>query len=169
MKKLKLNTTTRKSVNDSEIHDLGELTFDSSQFNLPTYFVVAKNDIHAKIERAKNTVGEYTETGLFSITFKTYDRPFVELVINNNGTELGSPISVLVENQVDIPNLDLYEDDEFIPVKFENLKISPKKIQKKAFAGNGHPTVDTWQYAAIKITAANFKLGDLDDKQPAKQ
>ncbi|MGL4973478.1 MAG: hypothetical protein ACRC6H_10080 [Culicoidibacterales bacterium] len=169
MKKLKLQSTNRKSINDAEKQDIGSLTFDLAQFNIPQLFVVEKNDILAKIERSKNAVGEQVETGLFSITFKVYDRAFIELVINNNGTEIGSPISILVENQADVPNLENFEDGEFIPVSFENLKIFPKKEKKSTFVGNGQPTVDTWQFTNIKVIASAFKLGEFDDKPNAKQ
>lgn len=53
-----------------------------------------------------------------------YDRSFIELIL---------------ENQDSIPILDNYEDGEFIPITFEKMSISRKKIQKKLFVGQGKP------------------------------
>lgn len=65
------------------------------------------------------------------MTFKVYDRSFVELVLNNNGTELGSPITVVVEGQDELPILDSYEDGELIPVRFTNFSVHPRKIDRR--------------------------------------
>lgn len=62
--------------------------------NIPSQMVVLKDDIIVRAEKIKNSVGELTETGRFNLTFKVYDRPFIEMVINNNGTEIGSPITI---------------------------------------------------------------------------
>ncbi|MBO0449172.1 hypothetical protein JZO76_06430 [Enterococcus sp. MJM12] len=97
-----------------------------------------------------------------TVTFKAYDRAFAELVINNGGTELGSPISVVVEHLENLPILDGYEEDELIPVRFDNLQVHPKKIQKKSFVGEGKPMIDTWQFAALKVCATNYHLGEPD-------
>lgn len=59
-----------------------------------------------------------------------------------------------------MPQLSGYEDGEFIPISFENIKVTPKKIEKKAFAGAGKPMVNTWAYADLKISGTNFFVGE---------
>jgi hypothetical protein len=161
-KKLIVKTTTAISLKESETYNLADLQFDLKQFKIPQRFVALKSEISQKMEKAQNHVGEYVETGLVTITFKAYDRAFAELVINNGGTELGSPISIVVEHLDELPILDSYEEDELIPVHFDNLKVHPKKIQKKSFVGEGKPMIDTWQFAALKVCATNYHLGEPD-------
>lgn len=174
MSKLVLKQSKLQSLNDSESIELSNFHFELSQFNIPSQMVVLKDDIIVRAEKIKNSVGELTETGRFNLTFKVYDRPFIEMVINNNGTEIGSPITIVVEgyennhgfiaggtnNDLILPQLSGYEDGEFIPISFENIKVTPKKIEKKAFAGAGKPMVNTWAYADLKISGTNFFVGE---------
>lgn len=48
------------------------------------------------------------------------------------------------------------------------LKIKPKKVQKKAFVGQGKPMVDTWQYSEIKIEADSYTIGEVVNEPKAK-
>ncbi|QPA58347.1 hypothetical protein [Lysinibacillus sphaericus] len=168
MGKLILKTSNLYSLNDSENVDLGEFCFDISQFKVPTAMVVQKDGCSPRIEKEKNLNGELIETGKYALTFKVYDRPFIELVLQNGGTEIGSPISVVIEKQDSLPIFDNYEDGEFIPISFMGLKIKPKKVQKKAFVGQGKPMVDTWQYLEIKIEADSYTIGEVVNEPKAK-
>ncbi|GAB6386373.1 hypothetical protein [Enterococcus cecorum] len=104
-----------------------------------------------------------------TLTFKVYDRAFVELVLNNGGTELGSPITIVVEHQEELPILDNYEDGELIPIRFNGLNVYPRKIQKKSFVGEGQPMIDTWQFSALKISVTSCQLGEVNEPNtPAK-
>lgn len=130
------------TLNDSEIVNLAELQFDLKQFKVPQRFVVLKLDIAPRMKRAQNHVEERVETGIVTLNFKVYDRAFVELVLNNGGTELGSLITIVVEHQEEFPILDAYEEVELIPIRFTDLKVQPRKIQKKSFIGEGQPMID---------------------------
>lgn len=157
--KLILKNNILHSVNDSSSVDLGELFFDISQFKIPTSMVVQKEGINAKLEKEKNLNGELVETGKLSLIFKIYDLNFIKLVIQNGSTEIGSPITVIVEGQDNLPILDVYEDGEFIPISFKDIKVKPKKVQKKIFIGQGKPMVDAWVYDALKVQADAYTLG----------
>lgn len=157
--KLILKSNVLHSINDSSTVDLGDLFFDISQFKIPTSMVVQKEGINAKLEKEKNLNGELVETGKVSLIFKIYDLNFIKLVIQNGSTEIGSPITVIVEGQENIPNLEVYEDGEFIPIVFENIKVKLKKVQKKIFAGQGKPMVDAWVYDDIKVQADSYTFG----------
>ncbi len=163
MGKLILKTSKLYSLNDSENIDLGDLNFDIKQFKIPSAMLIQKDDFAARIEKEKNLNGELVETGKYTITFKVYDRPFIELVLQNGGTEIGSPITVVVEKQDSLPIFDSFEDGEFIPISFSGLKIKPKKVQKKTFVGQGKPMVDTWQYSEIKIEADSYTIGEANE------
>lgn len=168
MEKLILKSSKLHSLNDSENVELGDFYFDIKQFKIPTAMLVQKDDYAARIEKEKNLNGELVETGKCTVTFKVYDRPFIELVLQNGGTEIGSPITVVVEKQESLPIFDNYEDGEFIPISFTGLKIKPKKVQKKAFVGQGKPMVDTWQYSEIKIEADSYTIGEVVNEPKAK-
>lgn len=157
--KLILKNNILHSVNDASSVDLGELFFDISQFKIPTSMVVQKEGINAKLEKEKNLNGELVETGKISMILKIYDLNFIKLVIQNGSTEIGSPITVIVEGQDNIPDLDVYEDGEFIPISFENIKVKLKKVQKKIFIGQGKPMVDAWVYDELKVQADSYTLG----------
>lgn len=137
MGKLILKTSILHSLNDSENVELGEFYFDINQFKVPTAMVVQKDGFAARIEKEKNLNGELVETGKYALTFKVYDRPFIELVLQNGGTEIGSPITVAVEKQDSLPIFDNYEDGEFIPISFAGLKIKPKKFRRKHLSDKG--------------------------------
>lgn len=157
MTKLKLNATNKISLTDGTEHDLASLKFDLNQFKIPTSFVTLANEISAKVEKERNTLGELIETGKMTVTFKVYDRALVELAIANQLTEFGAPITIVIENQDALPKFDQFEENEFIPLIFESLSVMPKKIQKKSYA-NGS-MVDTWQFAELKVSATNYKIG----------
>lgn len=157
MAKLKLASSNKISLTDGTEHDLSTLKFDLAQFKLPQNFVILAKDVTTKVEKEKTALGELIETGKLAITFKVYDRALVELAIANQLNEFGSPITIVIENQDSLPILDKFEKDEFIPIIFENLSVSPKKVQKKAFS-NG-TMVDTWQFADLKVSASNYKIG----------
>lgn len=165
MEKLILKSSKLFSLNDSESIDLGSLNFDTNQFKIPVSMLVQKDDYTARIEKEKNLNGELVETGKYSVSFRVYDRPFIELVLKNGGTEIGSPITVVVENQDSLPIFDSYEEGEFIPISFSGLRVKPKKIQKKAFVAQGKPMVDTWQYAEIKIIAESYSIGETNEQK----
>lgn len=163
MAKLILKSSNLVSLNDSENIDLGELKLDMSQFKVPSSTVVQKNDFTAKVERERNANGELVETGAYTITFKVYDRPFIEMVLSNGSTEIGSPITVIVENQDSLPIFDNFEDGEFIPITFKGLHVKPRKVQKKSFVAQGRPMVDIWQYSEIKIEAEDYAIGEVNE------
>ncbi|PEJ68716.1 hypothetical protein CN888_27220 [Bacillus wiedmannii] len=156
MTKLKLNATNKISLTDGTEHDLASLKFELSQFKMPSNFVILANGISTKMDKERNTLGEFVETGKMTVTFKAYDRALVELAIANQLTEFGAPITIVIENQDSVPKFNLFEEDEFIPLSFENLSVMPKKIQKKSYS-NGS-MVDTWQFAELKVSAANYKI-----------
>lgn len=157
MTKLKLKTLNKISLTDGTEYDLGHLKFDLNQFKLPKHFVVLSKDVTTKVDKEKNQLGELIETGKINLTFKAFDRALVELAIANQLPEFGSPITINIDQLDSLPTFDGYDDDEFIPITFENLIVIPKKVQKKAYAqGN---MVDTWQYAELKICATNYKIG----------
>lgn len=157
MSKLKLNAISKISLTDGVEQDLGLLKFDLTQFNIPESFVFLAKDMVAKVEKSKNQLGELIETGTLTLTFKLYDRAMVEMAIMHNLNEFGSPITLVIENQTEVPNLKKYDDDELIPISLEYLTVTPKKVQKKAYSNNG--MVDVWQYASLKISATNYKIG----------
>lgn len=158
MGKLILKTSKLHSLNDSENIDLGNFHFDIAQFKVPKEMVIQKDGFSARVEKEKNSVGESVETGKVTLSFKVYDRQFIELIIQNGGSEIGSPITVVVEGQDEIQNLDHFEDGEFISISFEGLKVKPKKIQKKVFVGQGKPMVETWQYSELKVEATSYSI-----------
>lgn len=164
MEKLILKSSTLHNLNDSESIDLGELYFDISQFKVPVAMVTPKEGINVKLERAKNLNGELVETGKYTLSFKAYDLEFIRLVIANGATEIGNPITIVVEGQSDIPNnLESYEDGEFIPISFKGLKVKPKKVYKKVFVGQGKAMVDAWMYDDIKIEADSYTIGKVNE------
>lgn len=156
MAKLKLAATNKISLTDGTEQDLSILKFDLNQFKLPQNYVALAKEIITKADKVRTTLGELVETGKLTITFKVYDRALVELAIANQLNEFGAPITIFVENQDSLPILDKFETDEFIPITFENLYVSPKKVQKKSYA-NGS-MVDTWQFAELKVSATNYKI-----------
>ena len=64
--------------------------------------VVPKEAINVKLEKAKNLNGELVETGKYTLIFKVYDMNFIKLVLQNGSTEIGNPITIIVEGQNDI-------------------------------------------------------------------
>lgn len=160
MGKLILKNSNLYSLNDAEKIDLGDLKFDISQFKVPGEMVVPKEGINIKAEREKNFNGELVETGKHTIMFSVYDRNFIELVLQNGSSEIGSPITIVVEGQKDMLILNDYEEGEFIPVTFNKLEIKPKKVLKKTFLGAGKGNADIWQYADIKIVAESYRIGE---------
>lgn len=163
MAKLILKSTNLISLNDSENIDLGDLKFDMSQFKVPSALVVQKDDFTSRVAKERNANGELVETGKYIIIFKVYDRPFIELVLGSGSTEIGSPITVVVENQDSLPIFDRFEDGEFIPITFKGLHVKPRKVQKKSFVGQGKPMIDTWQYAEMKIEAESYTIGEVNE------
>lgn len=163
MSKLILKTSKLHSLNDSESINLGELDLDLTQFKVPKIMIVQKEGVSNKLVKEKNANGELVETGKVNLFFEIYDRSFVEMILNNGGNEIGSPITVIVEQQDDIPILDSYEDGEFIPIIFSNLKVKPKKIQKKIFVGQGKPMAESWIFADVKVIADSYVLGDVNE------
>lgn len=157
MTRLKLNSTNKVSLTDSTEHELASLKFDLTQFKIPTNFVALAAEISTKVEKERTALGELVETGKMTLTFKVYDRALVELAVANALTEFGAPITVVVENQDTIPKFENFDADEFIPLSFENLSVTPKKVQKKSYS-NGS-MVDTWQFAELKVSATNYKIG----------
>lgn len=162
MEKLILKSSLLHNLNDSEKIELGDLNFDISQFKVPVDMVVPKDGISIKLEKGKNLNGELVETGKYSLIFKVYDMNFIKLVVQNGSTEIGNPITVIIEGQDDVPNLHKFEDGEFIPVKFEGLKVKPKKVYKKVFVGQGKSMVDAWMYDDIKIEADQYSIGSIN-------
>ncbi|PGD34037.1 hypothetical protein [Bacillus wiedmannii] len=156
--KLKLNATSKTSLTDGTEQNLGDLQFDLKQFKLPKQFLFLANEVSIKADKERTPLGEYVETGTTTITFKVYDRALVELAIANQLTEYGSPITIAIENQDSLPIFDSYEEDEFIPIIFNNLAVYPKKVQKKTYA-NGS-MIDTWQFAELKVSALAYKIGE---------
>ena len=69
--------------------------------------------------------------------FKIYDLNFIKLVIANGSTEIGNPITIVLEGQSDIPNLENFEEGDFIPISFKGLKVKPKKVYKKVAEMSG--------------------------------
>jgi len=165
MEKLILKSSTLYNLNDSESIELGDLFFDISQFKVPMSMVVPKEGINVKLEKAKNLNGELVETGKYTLIFKVYDMNFIKLVVQNGSTEIGNPITIIVEGQNDIPNLESFEDGEFIPISFKGLKVKPKKVYKKVFVGQGKSMVDAWLYDAIKIEADNYIIGKANESK----
>ncbi|MBO6386490.1 peptidase [Enterococcus casseliflavus] len=160
MTKLILKNSKLQALNDSENINIGELKFEMNQFKIPKSMVVQKEGLTTRIVKEKNAVGELVETGQYNIFFEVYDRSFIELILENGGTEIGSPITIVVENQDSIPILDNYEDGEFIPITFEKMSILPKKIQKKLFVGQGKPMAESWVFDDVKVISENFVLGN---------
>lgn len=163
MAKLILKSSKLISLNDSENIDLGELRFDISQFKIPSAMVVQKDDFTSKVERERNANGELVETGNYTIAFKVYDRAFIELVLQNGSTEIGSPITIVVEHQESLPIFDQYEEGEFVPITFHGIRVKPKRVQKKTFVGQGKPMIDTWQYSELKIEADSYVIGEVNE------
>lgn len=156
--KLKLNSTNKISLTDGNEQDLAKLKFDLKQFKMPKQFLTLANELSTKADKERSSLGELVETGKLTVTFKVYDRALVELAISNQLTEFGAPITVVINNQDSLPILDAFETDEFIPISFDNLSVSPKKVQKKSYA-NGS-MIDTWQFAELKVSATNYKIGE---------
>ena len=125
--------------------------------------VVPKEAINVKLEKAKNLNGELVETGKYTLIFKVYDMNFIKLVLQNGSTEIGNPITIIVEGQNDIQNLESYEEGEFIPISFKGLKVKPKKVYKKVFVGQGKAMVDAWMYDAVKIEADSYNIGKVNE------
>ncbi|MEQ7289926.1 hypothetical protein ABQD82_12025 [Enterococcus gallinarum] len=179
MSKLILKQSKLQALNDSEAVELSNFYFDINQFNVPKAMVTLKEDITIKAEKIRNSVGELVETGLYNLTFKIYDRNFIELVVNNGGTEIGSPITIVVEkyannngfiaidqsNELSLPQLEKFEADEFIPLHFDSLMVVPKKIEKKVFVKQGSPMASTWAYSELKVIAKSFVVGDSIDEK----
>ncbi|EES50400.1 peptidase [Clostridium botulinum] len=157
MDKLVLKNSTLKNLNDSKNLDLGELEFDIKQFKIPNSMVALKEGIKVRTEKTKNLNGELVETGKYTVDFAIYDLNFIKLVIQNGSTEIGNPISVIIEGQDNIPNVEAYEDGEFIPISFNGIKIKPKKVLKKVYTGGKN--VDAWIYDALKIEADSYVIG----------
>lgn len=160
MTKLILKNSKLQALNDSESINIGELKFEINQFKIPKSMVVQKEGVTTRIVKEKNSVGELVETGKYNVFFEVFDRSFIELILENGGTEIGSPISIVVENQDSIPILDSFEEGEFIPISFEKLNILPKKIQKKIFVGQGKPMAESWVYDDVKVVSEKFILGN---------
>ncbi|WP_238907574.1 peptidase [Clostridium sp. YIM B02506] len=165
MEKLILKSTTLHSLNDSESIEIGDLLFDISQFRVPVSMVVPKEGIIVKLEKEKNFNGELVETGKYTLIFKTYDFNFIKLVIQNGSTEIGNPITVIIEGQNDKPNAESFEEGEFIPISFRGLKVKPKKVNKKVFVGQGKAMVDAWIYDTIKIEADGYSIGKVNESK----
>lgn len=108
------------------------------------------------------------ETGKYTLIFKVYDMNFIKLVVQNGSTEIGNPITIIVECQNSLPNLESFEDGEFIPISFNGLKVKPKKAYKKVFVGQGKAMVEAWQYSELKIEADNYVIGSKAN-EPAKE
>lgn len=161
--KLVLKSSTLKNLNDSKL-DLGELELDIKQFKVPSAMVVLKEGIKIKTERVKNLNGELIETGKYNVDFPIYDLNFIKLVIENGSTEIGNPINIVVEGQNDKPNLESFEDGEFITISLKGLKVKPKKVSKKIFVGQGKSMVDAWVYDDIKIEADSYIIGKTNEK-----
>lgn len=166
MGKLILKTSKLHSLNDTETVDLGVLDLDLNQFKIPKAMLVQKEGVSNRVVKEKNANGELVETGKVNVFFEIYDRSFVELILNNGGNEIGSPITIVVEQQDDIPIFDNYDDGEFVPITFTNLKVKPKKIQKKIFVGQGKPMAESWIFADIKVIADNYTLGEINEPKP---
>lgn len=164
MTKLILKQSKLQKVNDSEDIDLSELKFDMNQFNIPKAMLVLAEGISGRTEKIKNELGELVETGLINLTFKVYDRPFIEMVLGNGGSEVGSPITVQVDKQSSMPDITMFQEGEFIPITFKNLIITPKKVKKGVFVGVGKGMVDSWQFDDIRLSADSFALGEENAK-----
>ncbi|ODJ72296.1 peptidase [Brochothrix thermosphacta] len=163
MSKLILKSSKLHSLNDSENVDLGVYNLDLAQFKLPKAMVVQKEGTSSRVVKEKNSVGELVETGKYNLFFEVYDRAFIEIILNNGGTEIGSPTTIVIEGQDSLPILDNYEDGEFIPITFTNLNVRPKKVQKKIFVGQGKPMAESWIYADIKVVADSYVTGDVNE------
>lgn len=127
--------------------------------------VVPKEGVNVRLEKAKNLNGEFVETGKYTLIFKVYDMNFIKLVLQNGSTEIGNPITIIVEGQNDIPNLESYEEGEFIHISFKGLKVKPRKVYKKVFVGQGKAMVDAWMYDDIKIEADNYNIGKVNESK----
>lgn len=156
MKKLQLKNANKISLTNGTKQELGKLEFDLKQFKIPKNFVLLKNEVEIKIDKEKNKTGELVETGTHTITFKVYDRSLVEIAMQNELTEYGSPIDVVIEKVTDIPNFDNYSEVDFVPIKFEGLIVKPLKVQRKVYA-NGQ-SVDSWQFADLRVSVTGYKV-----------
>lgn len=181
MSKLILKQAKLQALNDSEKVELSDFYFDLAQFNIPKKMVTLKDDIVVRAEKTRNAVGELVETGLYNLSFKIYDRNFIELVVNNGGTEIGSPITIVVEkyannngfigvdhqNELYLPQLQDTQDEEFISIIFDNIRVVPKKVEKKVFVKQGSPMAQTWAYSELKVIASDFNIniGDSADEK----
>lgn len=155
--KLKLNTTNNKiSLTDGTNYKLKDLKFDLSQFKIPNKFLTLFNQISVKEVKEKNNLGEYVGIGVYNITFKVYDRNLVELALNNNLADYGSPITITVENTLDLPDLSKFEEDEFIPINFTSISIYPKNTKRSIREGN--KLIDLWIPTSLKMVAENYKF-----------
>ena len=156
MKKLKLKNAGKVSLTTGTKQDLGKLTFELGQFKIPQRFVMLKENMEVRADRTRNQLGELIETGTHTITFKVHDRSLVEIAMQNELTEFGNPIDIVIEEVAKLPNLDHYSDDDFIPIKFEGLTVRPHKVQRKAYA-NGQ-SIDTWQFADLRVGVTGYKF-----------
>jgi len=163
MKKLRLKNINKVSLTNGTKHDLGKLTFELNQFKVPHQFVMLKDGMEVKADKQKNTLGELIETGTHTITFKAYDRSLVEIAIQNELTEFGNPIDIVLEKAETIPSLETYIADEFIPIKFEGLTVKPHKVQRKVYA-NGQ-SVDSWQFAELRVSITGYKFEELSHEK----
>lgn len=157
------NNGVLKNLNELK-NDLGELELDIKQFKVPRAMVVLKEGIKIRLEKVKNLNGELVETGKYSVNFPIYDLNFIKLVIENGSTEIGNPINIIVERQNDKPNLESFEEGEFIPISFKGLKVKPKKVNKKIFVGRGKSMVDAWVFDDIKVEADAYIIGKTNEK-----
>jgi hypothetical protein len=156
MKRLQLKNANKVSLTNGTKQELGKLEFDLNQFKIPKKFVLLKNEVVIKIDKEKNKTGELVEAGTHTVTFKVYDRSLVEIAMQNELTEYGSPIDVVIEKVADIPNFDNYSEVDFVPIKFEGLTVKPLKVQRKVYA-NGQ-SIDSWQFADLRVSVTGYKV-----------
>jgi len=157
MKKLLKKTELNKiPLTNGTKHNLATLTFDLSQFQLPTDYVMLKDEMTVKVDKEQNKLGELIETGTYTITFKVYDRSLVQMALENNLPSYGTPIDVVLEKVDKVPNLDKYEAVDFIPIKFEGLNIRPLRVERKVYS-NGQ-SVNSWQFADLRVYVTTYKI-----------
>lgn len=160
MKKLQLKNVglNKVSLTNGTTHNLGILKLDLEQFLLPKKFVMLKSEMAVKIDKAKNMLGELDETGTYTITFKVYDRSLVEMALANDLSAYGAPIDVVLEKVETIPNLDKFEEIDFIPIKFEGLQVRPLRVERKVYS-NGQ-SASSWQFADVRVYVTDYKIED---------
>jgi len=160
MKKLQMkNTELNKTplVNGTK-HNIGDLAFDLSQFQIPKDFVMLKNEMTVKADREQNKLGELVETGTYTVTFKVYDRLLVENALTNDLPSYGSPIDVVIEKIDKIPDLDKFVEIDFISIKFDDLVVKPARVERKVYH-NGQ-AISSWQFADVKVVVSGYSLED---------